>query len=366
MAKIRVLIVDDSVVIRGLLSEDLSTDPDIEVVGTASDGQIALAKIASLKPDLVILDIEMPVMDGMQTLREIRKNSATLPVIIFSYLTTSGTTTTIDALLLGANDYAAKPSSKSNNRQCVRDQLIPKIRALCRPESPKPRAIGSSGLSLEAKRRESGPAQIVAIGASTGGPNALVALLPMLTKAFPTPVVIVQHMPKEFTAALANRLAAISGFLVREGQSGELVRPGDMWVAPGGLHMEVRRSHDGVRLVTTEAPPENSCRPAADVLFRSVASAYGSGALAVVLTGMGQDGMRGCEAIREAGGRVLVQDEDSSVVWGMPGAVVRAGLADKVLPLDQLAKEINRMTGRSLPQTNSAKEVAPIPLAVNA
>ncbi len=182
----------------------------------------------------------------------------------------------------------------------------------------------------------------MAIGVSTGGPKALATLLPGLAKNFPVPVLIVQHMPPLFTRMLAERLAAVSGFTTREGENGALLLPGEVWVAPGGLHLELERSGTTVRLRTQDGPPENSCRPAVDVLFRSVALLYGSRTLAVVLTGMGQDGLRGCERIREAGGQVLAQDEASSVVWGMPGAVSQAGLANRVLPLSQLAFEINR------------------------
>jgi two-component system chemotaxis response regulator CheB len=353
MSKIRVLIVDDSVVIRRLLTEDLSSDPTIEVVGTAPDGQIGLAKIAQVNPDIVILDVEMPVMDGLQTLTEIRKIYALLPVIMFSTLTSSGTSATIEALVLGASDYATKPSTTENTRQSARTELIPKIKHLCQRElstndideapTRRPQELISKATSATAS-----PVQIVAIGVSTGGPNALAALLPCLDKAFPVPVVIVQHMPKVFTGLLAARLTAVSGFSVNEGKAGELLRSGEMWIAPGGYHMEVQKNFDGIRLRTHEGPLENSCRPAVDVLFRSVAEVYGSGVLAVVLTGMGYDGLRGSENIREAGGSVIAQDEASSVVWGMPGAVTRAGLADKVLPLNQIALEINR---RVLPRS---------------
>jgi len=345
MSKIRVLIVDDSVVIRRLLSENLSSDPAIEIAGTAADGLIGLAKIAQLNPDIVILDVEMPVMDGLRTLAEIRKVYASLPVIMFSTLTGVGTSATIEALVLGASDYATKPTSADHARDSVREELIPKIKTLCHWELKSETAAKKLPLSTKTAIHAAGasaPVQILAIGVSTGGPNALAALLPALDKAIPVPVVIVQHMPKVFTSLLASRLASVSGFSVREGKMGERLHPGEVWIAPGGYHMEVEKTFDGISLRTHEGPPENSCRPAVDVLFRSVAAVYGPGVLAVVLTGMGQDGLRGSEKILDAGGRVLAQDQESSVVWGMPGAVSQAGLADNVLPIDKLAAEINR------------------------
>ncbi len=344
MPKIRVLIVDDSVVIRKVVTGCLSEDPDIEVVGTAPDGKIGLAKITQLNPDLITLDIEMPNLDGLQTLTALRKTHPKLPVIMFSTLTERGGSATLDALSLGANDYVTKPANVGSvgaAMQRIRDELIPKIKALCR----KPAAITACPVI----RKPAGSVaaapecpEVLAIGVSTGGPNALAALFPGLMKNFPVPIVIVQHMPPLFTRLLAERLAAVSGMNAREGVSGALLRPGEVWVAPGGFHMEVEKVADGVRLRTHEAPPENSCRPAVDVLFRSVAKVFGARSLAVVLTGMGHDGLIGCQHLREAGGQVLAQDEASSVVWGMPGAVSQAGLAEKTLPLRDLAAEINR------------------------
>jgi two-component system chemotaxis response regulator CheB len=344
MSRIRVLIVDDAVVIRRLVSDCLAADPEIEVVGTAANGQIGLAKISQLNPDLVTLDIEMPVLDGLQTLVALRKVYPRLPVIMFSTLTERGGASTLDALALGATDYVTKPANVGSvgaGMQRIREELIPKIRALCghaAPGRPPPEAAKPFRTDSWA------PAgvDIVAIGVSTGGPTALATLLPGLAKSFPVPILIVQHMPPLFTRMLAERLAAVSGFTAREGEDGALLLPGEVWVAPGGRHLELERSGATVRLRTQEGPPENSCRPSVDVLFRSVALLYGSRTLAVVLTGMGQDGLRGCERIREAGGQVLAQDEASSVVWGMPGAVSQAGLANRVLPLSQLAFEINR------------------------
>ena len=369
MPKIRVLVVDDAVVIRRLVSNCLDESPDIEVVGTAANGQIALAKIDQINPDIITLDIEMPVMDGLKTLAAIRKTHPRLPVIMFSTLTERGAGATLDALALGATAYVTKPANVGSvgaAMQRIREELIPKIKGLCF-RGPASLSLGAAPprLSAEARKNfESRPgtlaaAKVLAIGVSTGGPNALSALLPGLAGNFPAPIVIVQHMPPLFTRLLAERLAAISGLPAHEGEEGALLRPGEILVAPGGFHMEVKCAADGVRLHTHEGPPENSCRPAVDVLFRSVAQVFGDRALAVVLTGMGQDGLRGCECIHEAGGQVLAQDEASSVVWGMPGAVCQAGLAAKVLPLQGLAVEINRRVRASFQQVGLLSPTEP-------
>jgi len=348
VAKIRVLIVDDSVVIRRLLSVYLASDPQIEVVGTAANGEIGLAKIAQLNPDAVILDIEMPVMDGLKTLAAIRKVYKKLSVIMFSTLTERGAVATLDALALGASDYATKSITEGGVREHIATDLIPKIKTLCHCVTPPAKALsgysGSAKPQLNSRKTSSNlPVEILAIGTSTGGPNALSALFAGLSPKFPVPIVIVQHMPKIFTRLLAERLSAISGFKVREGEPGALLTPGEVWVAPGGFHMDLVRTAEGVKLRTHEGPLENSCRPAVDVLFRSVAELYRATALGVILTGMGQDGLIGSQSIVDAGGRIIAQDEASSVVWGMPGAVSNAGLPEKILPLMDMANEINRI-----------------------
>lgn len=351
MAKIRVLVVDDAVVVRRMVTDVLSSDPEIEVVGGAANGRIALAKITQVNPDLITLDIEMPEMDGLTTLAEIRKLYPFLPVIMFSTLTERGAGATLDALSLGASDYVTKPANVGSvavAMQRIKDELIPKIKTFCgRPAaqefSPAPRARRPASAPLRAARITSPPRlEVVAIGVSTGGPNALADLLPGLPTGFPLPVVITQHMPPLFTKLLADRLASRCPLQVAEAVPGALVRPGDAWIAPGDYHMVFERSEAGVRLKTHQAPPENSCRPAVDVMLRSAVEAWGGGVLAVILTGMGKDGLRGCELVKEAGGQVLAQDEPSSVVWGMPGFVAQAGLADRVLPLKLIAEEIVR------------------------
>lgn len=338
MPPIRVLIVDDSAVFRRAVAGELASDPAIEVAGTAANGRIALDKLTQVAPDLVVLDVEMPELDGLATLRELRKTHPKLPVIMFSAVTERGAAATLDALALGATDYFPKPSAGGLDAslRVIREELIPEIKALCtRPATlPPPPPQGAAP--------PTGRIDVVAVAASTGGPNALADVFAGLPADFPVPVVIAQHMPPMFTRQLAERLSARFAVRVEEGRAGGPLAPGHAWIAPGDYHLVVVRYAAGVRVALNQEPPENSCRPAADVLFRSVARVYGPAALGVVLTGMGQDGLRGCEAIRAAGGRVIVQDEATSVVWGMPGAVARAGHAERVLPLAQLAPEITR------------------------
>lgn len=340
MKPIRVLVVDDSVVVRRLVSDALDGLAGIEVAGTAANGRIALAKLDQLSPDAVTLDIEMPELDGLATLRELRRSHPALPVVMFSTMTERGAAATLDALSLGANDYVTKPSGTGGVQESlerIRLELAPKLRALCAARRP-PVAPAAPPVSPHRRRAPSGRVELVVVGVSTGGPNALAELLPALPAALPVPVAIVQHMPPTFTRLLAERLDARSALTVREASDGVVPRPGTAWVAPGDAHLVV----DGRSLRLDDGPPESSCRPAADPLFRSAASTHGPGVLAVVLTGMGSDGVRGAEAVAAAGGRVLVQDRATSVVWGMPGAVAEAGLADAVLPLPELAAEITR------------------------
>jgi two-component system, chemotaxis family, protein-glutamate methylesterase/glutaminase len=345
MAPIRILVVDDSVVIRKLLSDTLSGDRALEVVGVASDGRIALAKLPLLKPDLITLDIEMPVMNGLETLAEIRKLHPKLPVIMFSTLTDHGAAATLDALSLGASDYATKPSNTGNyavSIERIRAELIPKIKALCGGASLKLLPVPRTRAVAKTRVRTNPRIEILAIGTSTGGPNALAEVLPRIPNDFPVPIVVVQHMPPIFTRLLAERLASRSAIPVEEGSAGAVLSPGHAWIAPGNFHMKVIHSGTQWRLNLNQAPPENSCRPAVDVLFRSVAQAYGANVLGVVMTGMGSDGVLGAQDIRDAGGNVIIQDEASSVVWGMPGLVHASGLDDAAYPLDQLANEITR------------------------
>lgn len=354
MNKIRVMVVDDAVVVRKLITDALSEDPEIEVAGTAANGRIALQKLETIKPDIVTMDIEMPELDGLGTLTELRKVSPKLPVIMFSTLTERGGQATLEALARGASDYVTKPANVGSVREGIarcREELIPKIKAL----TGRMRLSTQVSTLLQPKAPTPPPVRLirpttvhaVVIGVSTGGPVALNKVIPLLPREMPAPVFVVQHMPPVFTRLLAERLSACSQLKVVEAAAGMFAEPGHVYIAPGGLHMTVRRTalHGGaVMIETNNGPQENSCRPAVDVLFRTAAEVYGSGLLGAVMTGMGQDGMKGAEVIRLQGGHIIAQDEASSVVWGMPGAVVNAGLADEVLPLDRIATTLTRRT----------------------
>lgn len=349
MPPIRILVVDDAVVARRVISEILSEEDGLEVVGTAPNGRIALTKIERLQPDLVTLDIDMPELDGMETLGLIRSTFPGIDTIMVSNLTQRGARVTVDALFMGAADYvtkATKTSSPDAARNHLREQLIPKIRALYLGRqggtTPSRTPVSTSAAGAVSRSRKVG---IVAIGASTGGPNALAELLEKIPKGFLAPVVIVQHMPKNFTAFLADRLDSRCSLTVREAQNGSVLTPGCAWIAPGDLHIKVRQNGGQTYLVTDDGPLVNSCRPSVDVLFNSVAECFNSSTLAVVLTGMGQDGLVGCRSIVSAGGRVVVQDQSTSVVWGMPGNVANQGLAEAVLPSSEIGAEIVRRVG---------------------
>ena len=346
MERIRVLVVDDSFVVRRIVTEELAAQADLEVAGTAVNGRDALTKAIELQPDLVILDVEMPEMDGLTALTGLKLRHPQMPVIMFSSRTELGAAATLEALARGASDFFAKPGGAGGleaSRQVIRNELIASIRALCPRKairSAPPTAAPVPPLSrppTAASRID-----LVAIGASTGGPNALAELFAALPGDFPVPIVVVQHMPPMFTQMLAERLSKNSRIPTAEAKSGMELEPGKAWIAPGDYHLVVAEGGGRVRTRIHQEAPENACRPAVDPLLRSVASVYGANCLTVILTGMGQDGLRGCEAIRARGGQVLAQDEASSVVWGMPGHVARAGLADKVLPLSMLAGETLR------------------------
>jgi two-component system chemotaxis response regulator CheB len=345
---ISVLVVDDSTVIRRLVTDVLSSDPGIQVVGTAPNGKIALEKIERLNPDLITLDVEMPVLDGVSTVRQLRRTRPKLPVIMFSTLTSVGADATLAALAAGASDYVTKPAnvgSFAESLASVREQLLPRIHALCakplyrmRPQKP-----------IEPKR--STPAsteqiQAVVIASSTGGPEALRTVLTALPGSLPVPVLVVQHMPPVFTDMLAKRIDASSQVRVAEAVNGEPLQPGRVYIAPGDQHLEVVRVAGQLRTRLHDGPKENHCRPAADVLFRSASKTYGGAVLGVVLTGMGQDGKRGSEALVAGGARVIAQDEQTSVVWGMPGVVTEAGLAEAVLPIGEVANYITALVTR--------------------
>ncbi|WP_433298543.1 protein-glutamate methylesterase/protein-glutamine glutaminase [Actinoplanes sp. CA-030573] len=394
---ISVLVVDDSVVVRRLIVDALGGAENIEVVGTASNGLLAQAKIDQLKPDVITMDIEMPQMDGIAAVKELRKRHKQIPVIMFSTLSAAGASATLEALAAGATDYVTKPSnvgSVNESIAAVRDELVPKIYALggrrrpatappagpaarpgaaapARPAGPgrpgaappraglPPAGPGRPGAApagapaparpAATRRAPGGKIDILCIGSSTGGPDALTKVLTGLPADLPVPIVITQHMPPVFTRMFAERLDRSTPLRVVEAGDGMELTPGCAYIAPGDFHLVLHRRGTATLTQLSSAPPENSCRPAVDVMFRSVAALYGASAFATVLTGMGQDGRNGAKVLRDAGAEVLAQDEATSVVWGMPGAVVTAGLADEILPLDRIAAFlVNRVkTGRS-------------------
>lgn len=351
------MVVDDSVVIRRLVTKSLEQDPALEVVGSASNGILGLQRIPQLNPDVITLDIEMPGMDGLEMLRNIRQAYPNVRVIMFSTLTERGAAITLEALSLGADDYVTKASNEGSLGESMARldrELIPKIKQFFNLPADRERRVQSvasgNGNGSAPRKIVRGPAkfpQVVAIGSSTGGPAALSAILPKLPADFPLPILIVQHMPPFFTRLLAERLAGSCALKVQEAAHGTAVRPGNILIAPGDFHMRAVADHGHVTVVMDQAPQENFCRPAVDVLFRSVNEAYSGAVLGVILTGMGQDGMRGCEVLRASGATILAQDEATSVVWGMPGAVAHAGLADRILPLNDFATEIVRVAERS-------------------
>jgi two-component system chemotaxis response regulator CheB len=348
---IRLLIVDDSSTIRSLLTKTINAVDGMTVAGTAADGKKALAFLDAESVDAVLLDIEMPVMDGLETLKAIRLRDPRLPVVMFSTLTERGARATLDALVAGATDYVPKPTGGDATAviKRIESDLIPKIHAIAKRrlrKKPLAKAVipptDTQAPPSPAKPPESRSKRTAAvvIAVSTGGPSALSEVLPHLVSPTTPPVIIVQHMPAEFTSHLAERLSKICGHPVREATEGHLVQPGDVLLAPGGIHTDLVRSGRNVRIALRDTPPVNSCRPSADVLFRSSAQIYGADTLALVLTGMGSDGLLGCRDIVGQSGTVFAQDEASSVVWGMPGQVVRHGLATKILPLSQIGPEI--------------------------
>ncbi len=316
MPKIRVFLIDDAVVIRRLVGDVLNADPAIEVVGTAANGRIGLAKIPQVNPDLVTLDMEMPEMDGLETLKALRKTYPKLPVIMFSTLTARGAAATFDALALGANDYVTKPANVGSVAAAierVREELVPKIKAFCPHLAVQPPAPVAVSPARPPRRRAAAlpPSRIdlVAIGASTGGPNALAAVLPGLPADFPVPIVIVQHMPPVFTRSMADRLNFQSAIGVSEATAGEALQAGHAYVAPGDFHMTLARDAVGAKIRLHQGPPENSCRPAVDVLFRSVAetTAVGAGRNS---DGHGQRRPERLRGLRDAGGRSCARRGD--------------------------------------------------------
>ena len=343
-APVRVMLCDDSAVIRAVLSRMLQAEPDIEVVAKVGDGAQAIATLVPGAIDVLILDIEMPVMDGLTALPALLKADPGLRVIMASTLTTRGADIAMRALRLGAADYLPKPTAAEiSGSDGFRAELVAKVRGLARLR----RGIApTSTARLACRAAGRGTPRLIAIGSSTGGPQALFTLAQGLGTGLGVPLVLTQHMPPGFTALLAQHIDRLGGPGCAEARDGEMLRPDHIAMAPGGRHLLVRAQAGGFVARLSDGPAENFCRPAVDPMLRSVAEATAGQALVIMLTGMGQDGLNGTRALVEAGGTALAQDEASSVVWGMPGAVARAGLCHAVLPLGELAGRTRRLLGR--------------------
>ena len=363
-ADLRVLVVDDSVAVRRSLGDALEREPGFTVCGSAPNGLLALELLAKTRPDVIVLDLEMPVLDGLEFLSRLRPTHPRLPVLVFSGVVGHANEATLEALWRGASDYLLKPSGLTPERTSdfLRAELFPRLRALATPRAATPRAgsaapvrplvVPSSPIPLLP-----GPdpvPSVVVLGASTGGPRALASAIGSLPLDFPVPLVVVQHMPAEMSDFFAAGLGVNCELPVRIAADGAAVTPGAIWVAAGGAHLKLVADGPRARFQWDHGPEVNGCRPAVDPLFHSATQVYGAGVLAVVLTGMGQDGLEGARSVAAAHGRVLVQDEASSVVWGMPGAVARAGLAHGVLPLDALGEEILARATRRAPRRRAA------------
>lgn len=344
--KISVVLVDDSSVIRGVLSRILEADQTIEVVGSVSNGQMGVTMAASKKPNVVILDVEMPVMDGLTALPEILKASPETKVIMCSSLTAQGADTTMKAMALGAVECLVKPSSTQEtgpNSPFQRD-LINLIKGLgLKPKvsAPVPASVPDGPAVATSTSIYNGKPDILAIGSSTGGPQALFAALKAMGP-IDIPVVITQHMPATFTKILAEHICQQTGLTAIEADEGMIVEPGKVYVAQGGKHMLFERDGINLKIKLDDGPMENFCKPAVDPMLRSLIDLYGNRVLFTILTGMGHDGFKGAQLLTEKGGRVIAQDEATSVVWGMPGAVAQAGIASEVLPLDQIGSWLKR------------------------
>jgi two-component system, chemotaxis family, protein-glutamate methylesterase/glutaminase len=374
---LRVLVVDDTVTYRKILGDVLAEIPGVTVVGVASNGKIALQKVEQLRPDVLTLDLEMPEMDGLEVLRRLRAAKADVGAIMLSAFTVEGAQATLAALDAGAFDFVVKPSGNSveANTTRLRRELQSKLAAFARrrdvhqilsgttPSSVRPSPSGPASRPTSAGSRPAaldfhlspsfsaaGPVEAVVLGISTGGPKALTEMLPRLPGDFPVPILIVQHMPPVFTRSLAEDLNVRCKLHVTEAEDGQAVLPGHILIAPGGRQMGLRRDGDKVLIRITDDPPENSCRPAVDYLFRAAAEVFGGATLAVIMTGMGSDGTVGCLRLKNRGARVIAQDEASCVVFGMPREPIAKGLVDVVAPLNRIAAEIVRLTGKGLVQ----------------
>ena len=344
MKKIRVLVVDDSALMRKLIPQILEADPSIEVVGTAMDGNFCLKKIEELRPNVVTLDLEMPGMNGIDTLKEITR-SHSVPVIVVSSHSTEGASVTLKALGLGAFDFVTKPQDASAHMAETATELIAKIHAAsdCKVVRPEILRGMRAPEKISAGKSARAPSKLVAIGISTGGPQALEFLLAQLPPDFPGTIVVVQHMPEGFTDMFARRLDELSSLRVKEAQSGDALQAGRVLICPGSRHMKVKRLAMGDLVVLNEDERVNGHRPSVDVLFNSVAEEFGSLAIAVLMTGMGDDGAQGLGAVKQAGGMTIAQSEESCVVFGMPKAAIERGYATRVVALDVLSSTLQAL-----------------------
>ncbi|MEO1617661.1 MAG: chemotaxis response regulator protein-glutamate methylesterase [Planctomycetota bacterium] len=362
-SRLRVLVVDDSALYRQTVSRVLADFSDVEVVGIAKDGCDAIEKVQALQPDLLTLDVEMPNMNGIETLREMKRLRTSARAIMLSSLTEAGAKVTLDALFEGAFDFIQKPTGGLVScRGELSDSLREKLDAF-QSHQQRTRELTQSASSLASNPvvtsavnppLETPACKLVVIGLSTGGPQTLRHVLPRLDADFPVPVIVVQHMPARYTSAMASRLDETCGLAIREAAEGDSLRPGGVWIAPGGQHLRVYRSAGLPTLQTTMDPAEHSCRPAVDYTLRSCVEVYGGGILSVILTGMGRDGQSGCQAVCTAGGTVFAQDESTSAVFGMPKAVIDAGLASRILPLGKVAPAIMRHVHRHAVRRSSS------------
>lgn len=360
--KIKILVVDDTIFYRKILKDTLAHFPEAEIVGTASNGRIALNKIDQLKPDLITLDLEMPTLNGLDTLRELKKVENPPSALMVSAHTTKDAQVTMEALNLGAFDFIAKPSGGDirTNVEILKEQFKPVLTAygirqkfkinLTNGKAPTKTKQTASKTPIEipvsTKKIKSYDPDIIAIGISTGGPKALADVVPTLNSKIKAPIVIVQHMPPLFTKALASSLNAKTDLEVVEAKDGDILQPGKIYIAPGGSQMKVYRKGIASRgkIEITDDPPENFCKPAVDYLFRSVADNYEKNALGIIMTGMGRDGVIGAKMMRDKGAKIMAQNKETCVVFGMPSEAIRKGVVDYVLPLNQIAPEINRIS----------------------
>jgi two-component system chemotaxis response regulator CheB len=360
---LRVLIVDDTVTYRKIVATVLADWPEVEVVGSAANGKIALQRMEQLAPDVLVLDLEMPEMGGLEVLDELRRRGSNVGAIMLSAFTAEGAKTTVTALESGAFDFVLKPAgcNTTENTEFLRRELRSKLVAYSRRRSVSMILNGRATAARAAPpvpvrtpprpmatRLPLGPPQVVALGISTGGPKALTEMLPRLPGSLAVPLLIVQHMPPVFTRSLADDLNNRCSLTVREAAGGEPIRGGEIWIAPGGRQMKVQRDGDQVVLRITDDPAENSCRPSVDYLFRSVAEVYGGRSVGVIMTGMGNDGALGCQWMKDCGASIVAQSEATCVVFGMPRRPIEQGIADVVAPLDRIAAEITRLAGQGV------------------